>query len=490
MTQAFGSLDRAGLAARAVASFPNGAVVMFDLDLRYLMVDGAGLEAVGLTREGSEGKTVWEAFPPETAGALEGLYRAAIDDGQDTVFDVPYLDRIFEVRVVPVLEDGSIVGGLSVTQDVSRAREVERSLDEAEARFRSAFENAPIGIALVGLDGAWLRVNRALCDLLGYTVEEFLSTSFQDITHPDDLDADLEFVAQMLSGEIRAYQMEKRYIRKDGGPVWAVLSVSLVRDDDDQPRYFVSQIVDMSERRHYEEELSARANELERANEALRAMDVLKDDFIAVASHELRSPLTSVRGSISTMKDRWTELTEGERLELLDIADAQSVRLHQLTDELLTLSRIESGSVEVRSARVLLAPLVADVVAAIAPDHGFSVTCDGAAAVNADPTHVSQMLTNYVSNAIKYGAPPFSVDVATLEAGVEIRVRDGGSGVGAAFVDRLFDKFSRSAARPEVPGTGLGLSIVRGLAELNGGSTWYEGSGSGAVFALRLPVGT
>ncbi len=118
----------------------------------------------------------------------------------------------------------------------------ERRLWEAEQRFRLAFDNAPIGMALVSVDGRFLEVNQALCDIVGYPAGELLMKSFQDITVPGDLDADLGYVRQMLAGEIRTYSMDKRYFHAAGHEVRIRLSVSLVRDEDDEPRYFISQI--------------------------------------------------------------------------------------------------------------------------------------------------------------------------------------------------------------------------------------------------------
>jgi diguanylate cyclase (GGDEF)-like protein/PAS domain S-box-containing protein len=128
-------------------------------------------------------------------------------------------------------------------------------LSEAEERFRLAFEHAPIGIALVSLDGGFTRVNRALCDLLGFDVSELVSKTFQEITHPEDLDIDLEYVRQVIAGDLRAYEMEKRYFHHDGHIVWVLLSVALVRDAEGDPLYFISQIQDISERKQLEERL-------------------------------------------------------------------------------------------------------------------------------------------------------------------------------------------------------------------------------------------
>jgi len=126
--------------------------------------------------------------------------------------------------------------------------------------FRDAVEYSAIGIATVGLDGSWITLNKALCDLLGYTQEELLGRTFQDITHPEDLNADLENVGQMLAGKLTHYHMEKRYFHKDGRVIWAILSVSLVRSSDQKPDFFVSQVQDITHRKLAADELAASAN--------------------------------------------------------------------------------------------------------------------------------------------------------------------------------------------------------------------------------------
>jgi diguanylate cyclase (GGDEF)-like protein/PAS domain S-box-containing protein len=126
------------------------------------------------------------------------------------------------------------------------------ALRESEERFRSAFEYAPIGKAIVGLDGRWLQVNRTMCEIVGYTEAEMLKTDFQHITHPEDLGADLEFVRKLVAGEIRTYQMHKRYFHKDGHIVWVHLAVSLVKDEQQMPLYFISQVQDVTERKRME----------------------------------------------------------------------------------------------------------------------------------------------------------------------------------------------------------------------------------------------
>lgn len=137
------------------------------------------------------------------------------------------------------------------------------ALQISEERFRSAFEFAAIGMALVAPDGRWLQVNHALCELVGYTEQELLQIDFQTISHPADLDSDLDYVQKLLAGTIRSYQMEKRYIHKDGRIVWILLSVSLLRDANGQALHFISQIQDITARKHLEEELRAANARLE-----------------------------------------------------------------------------------------------------------------------------------------------------------------------------------------------------------------------------------
>src|SRR3981189_682375 len=128
-------------------------------------------------------------------------------------------------------------------------------LVESEERFRGAFEFAAIGMALVAPDGRWLRVNRSLCRIVGYTAAELLARAFQSITCEEDLDTDVGYMRQMLDGSMSHYDMEKRYLHKDGHIVWALLSVSLVRDAMGQAMYFVSQIQDITERKRLERAL-------------------------------------------------------------------------------------------------------------------------------------------------------------------------------------------------------------------------------------------
>jgi PAS domain S-box-containing protein len=160
-----------------------------------------------------------------------------------------------ELYVSPVHDEyGRLTNFVGVQNDVSERRRIEEVLRESEERFRATFEHAAIGAAQVGIDGRWLRVNRRLCEIVGYEREELLERTFQDITHPDDLEGDLAQMRLLLEGELPTYTVEKRYLRKGSPEVWVNLTVSLVRDASGKPAYFIAVVEDISERKKTEEE--------------------------------------------------------------------------------------------------------------------------------------------------------------------------------------------------------------------------------------------
>ncbi len=229
-------------------SFPDG---------RFLEMNQAGLRAFGYSRDEVMGKTSVEldawADPTDRDRYLSMLR----DTGAVRNFESRMKRR--DGQCFTVLYSGSVVtlGGqlfsLNSLQDISERKHAESALQESEHQFKSAFENSAIGMCLVGLDGHFLRVNPALCAIMGFDEKSLLATSFQDITHPDDLDADLSHLNELIEGSADSYRMEKRYVRGDGRIVPALLAVSVVRDPAGAPRHFISQVEDISERKRAEQ---------------------------------------------------------------------------------------------------------------------------------------------------------------------------------------------------------------------------------------------
>jgi PAS domain S-box-containing protein len=211
-------------------------------------------------------------------------------------------------------------------RDVTVQHEAEEALRESQLRFRTAFEHAPIGMALVAIGGDWLEVNRSFCEFLGYDEGELRRTTWQALTHPEDLDADLASARATLEGRIDGYTMEKRYLRKDGAIVLGRLNVALVRSPEGEPRYFISQLEDITPRRLRSD--PAAAHERVLTQRQLGVLRLLADGrSTSQIAEELYLSKTTVRNHIARLlanlgvHSRVQAVVVATRLGLIDVAD-------------------------------------------------------------------------------------------------------------------------------------------------------------------------
>lgn len=451
-----------------MSSFDLDAIFTCDQNLRYLSVNGTGLAALGLSRETLEGKTLLEAFPAETVNVALPWFRDALA-GRSSTVDVPFAGRVFSLRLTPIRdESGQVVAAMGVVEDVTEARATARARRESEERFRLSFVHAPIGKALVELDGRLREVNAAFANLTQYSEEELLERSFQDITHPDDLDADLDHLARLLAGEIDSYNLEKRYLTGSGSIVWAQLSASLVRDLDGAPQYFIAQVQDITQRKAHEASLR---------------------DMVAMLSHDLRGPMSVVTGFVELLLDSWDLLREDERRGFLLKTMAAARSVQALLENTLTVSALDDVGLVPSPTSVRVSEVVDEVLEGFGLASLITLRTSGDATALVDRVHLVQIVTNLVTNALKYGAEPVVVDIRTETESVVVEVADAGPGVPPEFEPHLFERFTRSetSRSSRERGSGLGLHIVRRLLLLNGGRVRYTPRpGGGAAFTFHL----
>jgi diguanylate cyclase (GGDEF)-like protein/PAS domain S-box-containing protein len=259
------SADDAALAA--LQELPGARMLVFDRELRFILSAGRPLEH-GTASDPlacGEGAFIGDAFPRSLWKLIEPLCRSAID-GETRSREIWSADdsRSLMVDVGPLRVDGpagraggrsAVACGVAVIVDVTARRAADGPARHSDDHFEQVFERAPIGTGLMDLDGRWTLVNRALCDITGYTREELIDRSFAEITHPDDVDGDAEQYALLLAGAIPAFQIEKRYVSAAGETLSAILSISLVRDGAWAPVHFIAQLQDISERKRLEEHL-------------------------------------------------------------------------------------------------------------------------------------------------------------------------------------------------------------------------------------------
>jgi PAS domain S-box-containing protein len=351
--------------------------------------------------------------------------------------------------------------------DITERKETEDALRVSVERFRSAFYNASIGKAIVGLDGTLRLVNLALCDMLGYSETDLSNMTFQALTHPDDLHDDLHHLQLLTDGKIPSYNLEKRYYRADGAIVWGKLSVGLVRNSEGKPDHFIAEVVDITEQRR---------------------LDELKNQFVSVVSHELRTPLTSVLGALALLEFENDQFSD-EVQRLLFIAKTNGDRLHSLINDILDFQKFTAKEMHFALAGHPVAHLVEETLLAnlaLTDMHAvrFSPPTGHRALVGlVDPKRFHQVMANLLSNAAKF-AEPGSVVATTVEPdgpSIRISVTNVGPGIPDSFRERVFMPFSQAGSLSDrrSGGTGLGLSITKQIVEQMGGEIGFESTPKG-----------
>lgn len=245
--------------ARLVMQAPV-ALAMFDCTMRYIAASPHYLRDCGLAADGSiAGMKVYDLFPhiDDQHRALHQRVLAGEEHAaQEELIERPDGPQWVSWAMKPWrFSDGTIGGALHYLDIRTEHVKARAALEASEQRFRATFENASVGIAHVAPDGGWLRVNARLCEIVGYAPDELVDSTFQDITHPDDLDADLALLDRLASGEIDRYSIDKRYLRKDGSTIWIELTVACARRQDGTPDHFISTVQDISARKAAEARL-------------------------------------------------------------------------------------------------------------------------------------------------------------------------------------------------------------------------------------------
>jgi PAS domain S-box-containing protein len=368
------------------------------------------------------------------------------------------------------------------------------TLAAAEERWRLTIDNAPVGIALVGLDGLFLRVNEALCHILGYPAEVLEQRTFQDLTHPDDLDTDLGLIQALLAGEIPKYHLRKRYLHSDGHAIWTNLNVALVRNARGKPLHFVSHVADLTEEieaaariEQINRELVDQKARLERSNADLEA-------FAMLASHDLQAPLATIRGYMELLASEYGDVLDPNASDWISRATQASERMSELVSSLLEFSRVTAAAGPIARELVSLPDLVREVTedleqlitetaaeVRVAPDTPM---------VSAQASRLRQVLQNLVQNAIKYRSPDRPprcvIEVEEREADWLVTMTDNAAGIPEEHREAVFSMFTRVGEHES--GNGIGLAACRQIVERHGGQIWVEDNpDGGSIFAFTLP---
>ena len=368
-----------------------------------------------------------------------------------------------DATVVDWDSDGRALRYVGAQTDVTDQMIAQNALALSEERFRLVFFHAPVGKAIAVGRHRFTAVNEAMCNFLGYTEEELLtSVRLRDVLDRKDLaDIFAEIDARRDAGE-SAMQAEKQFILRDGTKSWGLISISWTVDENLGDLLFIVQINDISE---------------------VKEMERTKSEFVSTISHELRTPLTSIRGALELMSS--TELADlpDKRKRLLDIARQNSDRLLQLVNDVLDLERIESRQFEFQYSDESIAELLeegCEINMPMAQKLRQTLVIEQAdpdTFVNVDRNRFGQVLSNLISNACKFSEPDNVVRISAVEEGafVKVSVTNRGAGIPDSFRQRVFQPFSQADGTDtrKVGGTGLGLNIAKQIVERMGGQIGF-----------------
>lgn len=351
----------------------------------------------------------------------------------------------------------------------------------AEQQFSNVFKFSAVGMALVSLEGKWIKVNAALTDSLGYSEQEMQNMTFQDLTYKDDLAVSMENVRQMLDGKIANFLLEKRYVKKDGSLWWGLLACSLMRDHDGKPDFFIVQIADL--------------NNSKKLQDALEVMK-RKDEFLSIAAHELRTPITSVKGALQILDVQLDKPGHEKGMKpLISIANKQVNKLTWLVNDLLDVAKIQSGRLALSISTINVDDLVKGAIEQVfyeRIDKNIVYQGEQSAEIEGDKFRLEQVLVNLLSNAIKYSPAGADIIIKTeqLDGNIKVSVTDFGKGIAPEMIPHLFERYFRvESTSQNVSGLGIGLYISAEIVRMHNGLIGADSRlGEGSTFYFCIPI--
>jgi PAS domain S-box-containing protein len=446
---------------------------------------------------------IWYALYGTRTGvylALAGV--AAVQFGPLVVVGAPqYPVTLWRAGVLWVVILG--LCGVIAHRLVDAIHRKSAALALSEARFRTAFSDAPTGVALIGATGAqlgvFLQVNRALAALLGRSEDEIVNRSVLEFTLPEDRMLTEQHLLAPAERQI-AQSIEKRYLHSSGRALPVRITYSRIQAGPDADPCVVAHVEDVGRLRASQLEMLTALEQEQQTSARLRCLDAARAKLVFTVSNEVREPLASIAGKISLLLSDMPGLQTAQQLSMLRDIECDVERLVAIVSELLTVSPLEEALPEPEPDPVDIDALVRAAIESIRPiaqNHQLALQVDvrlAGAHVSGEAEKLDRVLMNLLDNAVKFTPPGGAIDAQARVSGdtVVIDVTDTGIGIDIEEQDRIFDQFfrARKATEQAIAGTGLGLAIARAITEQHHGTIRVcSEPGAGSTFTLTLPLG-
>ncbi|WP_027001794.1 PAS domain S-box protein [Hugenholtzia roseola] len=378
---------------------------------------------------------------------------------------------------------------IAIFRDISERKATQVLLAESELKFRSTFEQASIGVMHLSLDLEWATFNERLAQMVGYQLSELSIEKFRNLLYPPDLVQYLPQLKRLTKGSIERFTLLVRLIPKRGDLLWVKLTMSLVRNIEEEPAFYVLFLVDISEQKQAEFELTQTLEALQRTNEEL-------DHFVYKTSHDLRSPLTSILGLLNVIDAERDSKNIDQIYSYLDMVRSMVLKLDEFIHAILDYSK--NGNQEVEYLEINLNKLVQETcedLKFMKQAHLLHIETEIQQEVPywGDKLRLEIILKNFISNAIKYqdfnkNTHYAKIKMRVTEKRLSLQVADNGIGILEAAQPHLFSMFFRANDQSQEQGSGLGLYIVKQAVEKLGGRISFKSKvGKGTTFFVELP---
>lgn len=384
--------------------------------------------------------------------------------------------------------DRQVIKVIGTSQDITEFKRNKQLLEESRKVFKNAFDYSSIGMALVDIKGRWLDVNQSICDIFGYSREEMQQQTFIEMTHPEDIETDLEYTRKLLSREIDNYRMEKRFFRKDGSIVWILLSASLVWKNQ-QPAYFTSQLVDITGNKHLINELENNNKALEKANSHLQYHINNITEFNRIISHNLRGPATTLISAVDFVGDCEAE----ESAELLSKIKGTSELIIQTLNDLKEVIEVQLNK-NITFNNCSLQRVAEHCLQLLQPQIESSnaniFTQFDVAEISFPKVYMESIFYNLISNALHFRneSRPLHISITSIRINNKtiLRFADNGMGINLQRYKEDVFKYKRIFHKGH-NGRGLGLFLVKSQVEACAGKINVESDGeNGTVFSIII----